>query len=195
MLKLVLRGFVQRKLRVALTAIAIALGVALMAGTYILTDTINQSFAGIFQTANRGHDVVITPTKTLGSKVRPETSPIGEQTLARVRVTPGVAEAAGSIFSPATFLRVNGKRLTSGGAPQFVSSELPKRFESFNAVHGRFPTSADELAIDEATAERANLKLGEQMPSRAPCRPSATRSSASSSLVAGSPSGAPAQPC
>ena len=163
MLKLVLRGFVQRKLRVALTAIAIALGVALMAGTYILTDTINQSFAGIFQTANRGHDVVITPAKTLGSKVRPETSPISEQTLARVRATPGVAEAAGSIFSPATFLRVNGKRLTSGGAPQFVASEVPKRFESFNAVHGRFPTSADELAIDEATAERANLKLGEQM--------------------------------
>ncbi|HXN38603.1 MAG TPA: FtsX-like permease family protein [Solirubrobacteraceae bacterium] len=163
MLKLVLRGFVQRKLRVALTAIAIALGVALMAGTYILTDTIDQSFAGIFQTANRGHDVVITPTKTLGSNVRPETSPISEQTLARVRATPGVAEAAGSIFSPATFLRVNGKRLTSGGAPQFVSSELPKRFESFNAVRGRFPTSADELAIDEATAERANLKLGEQM--------------------------------
>jgi len=162
-LKLVLRGFVQRKLRVALTAIAIALGVALMAGTYILTDTIDQSFAGIFQTANRGHDVVITPTKTLGSNVRPETSPISEQTLARVRATPGVAEAAGSIFSPATFLRVNGKRLTSGGAPQFVSSELPKRFESFNAVRGRFPTSADELAIDEATAERANLKLGEQM--------------------------------
>jgi putative ABC transport system permease protein len=162
-LKLVLRGFVQRKLRVALTAIAIALGVALMAGTYILTDTINQSFAGIFQTANSGHDVVITPAKTLGSKVRPETSPISEQTLARVRATPGVAEAAGSIFSPATFLRVNGKRLTSGGAPQFVSSEVPKRFESFNAVHGRFPTSARELAIDEATAERANLKLGEQM--------------------------------
>ncbi len=163
MLKLVLRGFVQRKLRVALTAIAIALGVALMAGTYILTDTINQSFAGIFQTANSGHDVVITPAKTLGSKVRSETSPISEQTLARVRATPGVAEASGSIFSPATFLRLNGKRLTSGGAPQFVSSEVPKRFESFNAVHGRFPTSADELAIDEATAERANLKLGEQM--------------------------------
>ena len=37
-----------------LTAIAIALGVALMAGTYILTDTINNSFAGIFQTADKG---------------------------------------------------------------------------------------------------------------------------------------------
>ena len=61
MTKLVLRGFLQRKLRVLLTGIAIALGVALMAGTYILTDTINQSFAGIFQTANSGNSVVISP--------------------------------------------------------------------------------------------------------------------------------------
>ena len=53
-----LRGFLQRKLRVLLTGIAIALGVALMAGTYMLTDTINNSFAAIFQTANQGHDVV-----------------------------------------------------------------------------------------------------------------------------------------
>ena len=63
MLTLVLRGFMQRKLRVLLTGIAIALGVALMAGTYVLTDTINQSFAGIFQTANQGNDVVVTPDR------------------------------------------------------------------------------------------------------------------------------------
>ena len=72
MLSLVLRGFVQRKLRVLLTAIAIALGVALMAGTYILTDTINQSFAGIFKTANSGNDAVISPTETLGAKPAPK---------------------------------------------------------------------------------------------------------------------------
>ena len=95
MLSLVLRGFMQRKLRVLLTAIAIALGVALMAGTYILTDTINKSFASIFSTANRGHDVVITPTQSLGRETRAQTSPITEQMLAQVRATPGVAEASG----------------------------------------------------------------------------------------------------
>jgi len=163
MFTLVLRGFTQRKLRVVLTAIAIALGVALMAGTYILTDTINQSFAGIFQVANRGHDVVITPTQALGRRTRSQTSPITDQMLAQVRAAPGVAEAAGSIFTPGTFLDVNGKRLTNGGAPAFVAGEAPKRFESFTAVHGRFPANADEVAIDEATAERASLKLGEQM--------------------------------
>jgi putative ABC transport system permease protein len=163
MLALVLRGFLQRKLRVLLTGIAVALGVALMAGTYVLTDTINHSFAGIFQTANRGHDVVITPTQVLGRNSGSETTPITDAMLARVRRTPGVAEAAGSIFTPGTFLDVNGKRLTTGGAPAFVASRVPARFNSFTAVHGGFPTNAGQLAIDEATADRAKLKVGEQM--------------------------------
>jgi putative ABC transport system permease protein len=163
MLALVLRGFLQRKLRVLLTAIAIALGVALMAGTYILTDTINNSFAGIFKTANAGNDVVVTPTQKLGSTVRTQVSPITDAMLARVRAVPGVAEAAGGIFSLGTFLDASGKRLTSGGAPAFVAAEAPKRFESFSPIAGRFPVSASEVAIDQATADRAKLRLGEQI--------------------------------
>ncbi|MCW3032176.1 MAG: transporter permease [Solirubrobacterales bacterium] len=163
MLRLVLRGFLQRKLRVGLTAVAVALGVALMAGTYILTDTINNSFGAIFQTASKGHDVVVTPKQTLGNEVLSQTSPIDEAMLAKVRATPGVAQASGSIFTPGTFLDTRGKRLTTGGAPAFIASTVPPRFESFKPVKGRFPRSSSELAIDEATAKRANLHLGQQM--------------------------------
>ncbi len=163
MLKLVLRGFLQRKLRVLLTGIAIALGVALMAGTYVLTDTINQSFAGIFQAANKGNDVVISPTEALGSRTRSQTSPITDAMLAQVRAIPGVSEAAGAIFTPASFLDVPGKRLTKGGAPAFVTAAEPKRFESFTTVSGRFPNTAEEVSIDQASSERAHLKLGDRM--------------------------------
>ncbi|HEX3911591.1 MAG TPA: FtsX-like permease family protein [Solirubrobacteraceae bacterium] len=163
MTRLVLRGFLQRKLRVALTAIAIALGVALMAGTYILTDTINQSFAGIFKTAAKGDSVVVSPTETLGREKRAQESPITDAMLAQVRKVPGVAEAAGGIFTPGAFLDLKRKHLTTGGAPAFIASELPKRFESFNPIQGRFPSSSSEVAIDEATAGRHGLKLGQQM--------------------------------
>jgi putative ABC transport system permease protein len=163
MAALVLRGIAARKLRVALTAIAIILGVALMAGTYILTDTINHSFAGIFQTANKGHDVVISPTENLGRNTRSQVPPITEEMLARVRATAGVEEAAGSIFATGTLLDSHRKRLTKGGAPAFVASESPKRFESFSPVQGRFAANAEQVAVDEATAKRANLKLGEQI--------------------------------
>jgi putative ABC transport system permease protein len=163
MARLILRGFLQRKLRVALTAIAIALGVALMAGTYILTDTINQSFAGIFKTAAKGDSVVVAPTETLGNQTSSETSPITEQMLARVRGVPGVAKAAGGIFTTATFLDVKHKRLTSGGAPAFVAGLVPAPFESFKPIEGHFPQGPNEVAIDQATAERSSLKVGGAM--------------------------------
>jgi putative ABC transport system permease protein len=163
MIKLVLRGFLQRKLRVLLTGIAIALGVALMAGTYVLTDTINHSFAGIFQTANRGNDVVVSPTETLGSEVTSEVSPITETMLARVRATPGVAQASGAIFSEATFLDSHHKRLTTGGAPAFVASLVPPRFDAFKPVEGRYPLGPDEVAVDKFTAKRSHLKIGGRM--------------------------------
>jgi putative ABC transport system permease protein len=163
MARLILRGFLQRKLRVALTGIAIALGVALMAGTYILTDTINQSFAGIFKTAAKGDSVVVTPTETLGNQTRSQTSPITQQMLEQVREVPGVAKAAGGIFTTATFLDVHRKRLTSGGAPAFVASLVPQPFESFKPIEGRFPRGPSEVAIDQATSERSDLKVGGAM--------------------------------
>ena len=163
MLRLVLRGFMQRKLRVALTAIAIVLGVALMAGTYILTDTINSSFASIFQTASKGHDVVVTPAQILGRRVRAQVSPVTEQMLETVRRTPGVAEAAGGIFTPGTLLDTHRKRVTTPNAPAFIGSVSPPRFESFKPVRGSFPTSGSQVAIDETTAKRGNLHIGEQM--------------------------------
>jgi len=163
MAALVLRGLAARKLRVALTGIAIVLGVALMAGTYILTDTINHSFAKIFQTASEGHDVVVTPAQILGRKVRSEVSPVTEQMLETVRRTPGVAEAAGAIFTPGTLLDTHRKRLTSPNAPAFVGSVSPPRFESFKPVRGSFPTNASQVAIDETTAKRGNLHVGQSM--------------------------------
>jgi putative ABC transport system permease protein len=160
MVKLVLRGFVQRKLRVLLTAIAIALGVALMAGTYILTDTINHAFAEVFSTAYANKAVVITEKETLGGS---EVSVLDQATLTHVRAVPGVAAAAGAISSRAALLSTGGKRLTSGGAPSIVDALQPPRFEAFTATQGHLPRTAGEVAIDQASAARNHLRLGQQI--------------------------------
>ena len=125
MLTLVLRGFVQRKVRVLLTAIAIALGVALMAGTYILTDTINHAFSEVFGTAYANKSVVVTEKETLGGS---QASVLTEATLARVRAVPGVAAASGDISTSAALLTTSGKRLTSGGVFGLVDALQPPRF-------------------------------------------------------------------
>src|SRR5579871_1333224 len=109
MFRVIVRGFFQRRLRAVLTGIAIALGVALMSGTYILTDTINQSFAAIFSSGERNRDVVVVPHQALGATAAVQTATIPESTLARVRAVPGVAVAAGEVFSLATLLDGHGK--------------------------------------------------------------------------------------
>src|SRR5918912_3388179 len=65
MRKVALRGLFSRKLRLALTSLAVALGVTLIAGTYVFTDTINASFDQIFSEANKGTDAAVTPHETL----------------------------------------------------------------------------------------------------------------------------------
>ena len=119
MREVVLRGFFSRKLRVALTGVAVALGVALMSGTYILTDTINQSFATIFASGAAGRSVVVVPHQGLGANAAVQTALIGDATLARVRAVPGVAVASGEIFSVVSLFDAHGKRLNSR-APSFV---------------------------------------------------------------------------
>lgn len=161
MLRVTLRGFRARKLRALLTGAAIVLGVALMAGSYVLTDTINSSFAKIFSTANKGNDVVVSPHRALGRNERnAQTPPTDAATLSRIRALPGVALAAGSVFSRGALLSDTGRRLNTSG-PTFVASVNPPRFRSFNPVRGRFPVTATETAVDKFTADRYGLKVGQ----------------------------------
>jgi putative ABC transport system permease protein len=162
MLTLVLRGFAQRKVRALLTGIAIVLGVALMAGTYILTDTINHAFAEVFGSAYKDKAVVVTAKETLGHNSGSQTYPIREATLTRVRAVPGVAVASPSISTRATLLTASGKRI-SGAAPSLVNALQPPRFEAFTAAQGHLPNAEDEVAIDQATAQREHLELGQRL--------------------------------
>src|SRR5207302_8694789 len=51
-----LRGLLLRKLRTVLTGVAIVLGVAMISGTYVLTDSISNAFSAIFTQTYRGTD-------------------------------------------------------------------------------------------------------------------------------------------
>ncbi len=67
------------------------------------------------------------------------------------------------MFTPGTLLDKHRKRISSGFAPAFIASTVPARFASFKPVDGTFPSSPSQVAIDEATARRSGLKIGQQM--------------------------------
>ncbi len=162
MRRVTLRGLAQRKLRAFVTTLAVFLGVAFIAGGYVLTDTINASFDDIFDTAYKGTDVSVSPTTTgnaddLGIPAFPE------EFLDRVKRVDGVASAAGGIFSVGQFVDAKGEKLTPGFAPNFISSVAPEPFETLTYVEGRPPQSAREASIDTSTADSEGLKIGDTL--------------------------------
>ncbi len=100
MIKVSLRGLAGRKLRAFLTAIAIVLGVAMISGTYILTDTIQSAFTTLFTESYAGTDAVV---KGRGLDISidgeaPPSPPVEASLLETVRGVDGVALATGTIL-------------------------------------------------------------------------------------------------
>src|SRR4051795_9277803 len=161
MRKVALRGLFSRKLRLVLTSLAVALGVMLIAGTYVFTDTINASFDRIFQATNKGTDASITPRQDVTNDQG--TAPtVPASVLAKVRLNPRVAEAEGSLFDIASVFGADGKSLGATGSPSFVAStSAVARFRASTPQGGRLPATADEAALDASTAKRKGVKVGD----------------------------------
>src|ERR1022692_2130495 len=96
-----LRSLLSHKLRLALTTIAVILGVSFVAGTFILTDTINATFTSIFATARAAAAVTVRARQIAGQSGGVgggQNHPVPSSLLATVRGVPGVTDAVGSLF-------------------------------------------------------------------------------------------------
>jgi putative ABC transport system permease protein len=162
MTKVALRGLAQRKLRAFVTMLAVLLGVAFIAGSYVLTDTINESFDDIFTEAYSGTDVAISPSTT-GQGEEIDLPPFSAEVLDQVRQVDGVEQASGGIFSTVRFVDEEGDQLSAAFAPEFVSSVAPEPFETLTYTEGRKPRTADEASLDESTADREDLAIGDTL--------------------------------
>jgi putative ABC transport system permease protein len=60
MIRVALRGIAGRKLRTALTMFAVVLGVAMVSGTYVFTDTIEKAIDTLLTDAYTGSDAVVS---------------------------------------------------------------------------------------------------------------------------------------
>src|SRR6266542_1759058 len=95
-LKVTLKGLLAHRARLVLTAVAVLIGVALVAGTLMLTDTIGQSVRHLTATAHAGVDVAVRNADD--PKAGPPQA-IGPQLLAAIRAVPGVGAAAGVVVA------------------------------------------------------------------------------------------------
>ena len=164
MLRVALRGVFARKLRAVLTALAVFLGVALMTGTYVLTDTFTNSFGQIFSESNKGVDVAVVPREIVESESGAQPPPIPARVLDEVRKVDGVAEAAGGVFvMGVSLIDADGDRIGTTQAPAFGASVQPERFDPFEYAEGRPPSSNSEVAIDKLSADKEDLSVGDRV--------------------------------
>src|SRR4051794_2571893 len=167
MISVALKGLLGRKLRAALTAIAIVLGIAMVSGTYVLTDTIKAGFSGLFTTVYQNADAVISGKSAIGGgdNQGPGLAPsLPASLLPQGRALPEVADAGANVAYPTLLVGRDGKVLAvqSSGIgfgidPQRANGPL----NPLKLVTGAWPTNPNEIAIDVATSEKKHFAVGD----------------------------------
>lgn len=149
------------KFRLALTALSVVLGVAFVAGTYVLTDTMNAGFDELFDDATAGIDVQVRAQAAFVD-LAGERGRIPEELLETVREVDGVALAEGSVAGYAQFVDKEGEAIAPTGPPTLgVSWPENDILTAVSLREGRKPAGAGEVAMDAGTAAQHEFRVGD----------------------------------
>jgi putative ABC transport system permease protein len=169
MIGVTLKGLLGRKFRAILTGLAIVLGVAMVSGTYVLTDTISKAFDNIFSGSYKNTAAVISG-KQIVKFSSSGNATVPASLLARVKQLPDVDEASGQIFdltSGANYAKLidrNGKTI-GGQAPTlaFGFDGGASRFNPLTLTDGTWASGNDEVVIDAATGRDHHFEVGDRI--------------------------------
>ena len=163
MRKLTLRGLLAHKLRLALTALAIVLGVTFISGTFVLTDTLNNTFSSLFTSVYSKIDFQVRGVAQFGSGESATRNPLPESVLARVESMPGVAGAYGQVEGYAQFVARDGKPVPSTVGTIGLGWDSNPQISSLHLVSGNPPTTSDDVVMDASTARNYGFGVGQQV--------------------------------
>ena len=169
MIRVALRGLAGRKFRASLTALAVVLGVAMVSGTFVLTDTIDKAFDAIFSESYANTDAAISgkaPDISFEGSTA-EALSVPANLLEDVRELDGVEAATGSVADETAtkILKPDGKAINTQGAPSFGFGIDPEesQFNPLRLVEGAWPTAPDDVVIDATTADEQGYGVGDSV--------------------------------
>ena len=154
-----------RKLRLFMSAAAVILGVAFVAGSFIFTDTLGNSFTAL--TKSSAGDVVVRAIAGSGED-QISTRTLPGSLVRELAKAPGAARADGNVTDYTTFVVTKKGKLIGGmGAPglafNHTGGPAAHGVEPSQLVKGRWPAADGEVALDAATAKAAGYLLGERV--------------------------------
>jgi putative ABC transport system permease protein len=160
-----LKGLSGRKLRAFLTAFAIVLGVAMVSGAFVLTDTMKKAADSLTAASYEGIDAVVTGKAAFDSDADwQRTPPVSDRLVARVQGVPEVDAAVGTVMDQAKLVNAKGKVI--GQPPNFAvgidaGDRGAQRLNPLDLSSGRWPIRTGEVVIDAGTAKRQHLSIGD----------------------------------
>src|SRR6478609_3322590 len=165
MLRVTVRGLLAHKLRMALSALAVVLGVAFVAGSLVFTDTLDKTFTEL--TRQTAPDVTVRPVQSdAGRATGVSTGAVTADILRELDGLPGVDRADGLITDQGTYVvGKNGKVVGGGGAPglagNYADTPAADGAPIVTLTQGSPPAGPGELLLDEKTAAAAGYTLGD----------------------------------
>jgi putative ABC transport system permease protein len=161
MLRLAVKQVLARRVRLALTTLAVVLGVTFVAGTLVLTDTSQRLYEDQFRTATAGVDLTVRAEVAFDSAmgVEVERDPVPPSVVTKLRRVPGV-DRVEPVVTGEGLLEVRGEAVVPRRS-SMLSSWVGRPLSAFELRQGRAPRRPGEVVLDLATARTHHVALGD----------------------------------
>ncbi len=168
MLSISLKGIWSHKRRLLRTCSAVLLGVAFLAGTLILGDTMRNGFSEVFSDVYSKVDVVVQGSETIGT-TSDQRMVVPEDVLERIEALGDVKVAVPDISGMAQIIGKDGQPL-GGQGPPTLGGVFTKDDPTNPLVlsEGAAPSGPNEVVINRLAAEQAKLAVGDTFTVRTP---------------------------
>jgi putative ABC transport system permease protein len=167
MWKATVTGIFARKVRLALTTLAVLLGVSFVTGTYVLTDTLDHSYQGLFHQRVSGIDLVVRQRAPFGGSGDRDRFP--DTYVATIGAVPGVRSANPFLQDYAQFVDRHGDSIQTGAAGTYgvswsqPGSDGPLQLVPDGKRRGHAPHGPHQVAMDASTAKKYGFHVGDEV--------------------------------
>ncbi|GHB75096.1 membrane protein [Streptomyces umbrinus] len=164
MLKATLRSFLAHKGRLLLSALAVVLSVAFVAGSLIFSDTVTRTFDRLF--ASTSADVTVTPKEDLESQIPSGAiATVPTSLVARIDKVDGVALARPDV-AVENITVVDSENESVGpttGAPTIAGDWYVTERSPVELTSGHAPRGPAEALLDADTADKKHVGIGDTL--------------------------------
>jgi putative ABC transport system permease protein len=163
MLTTTLKGLRTHKLRLLTTTLAVMLGVAFMAGTLVLTDTLGARFDEMSADVRAGTDVYVRSDTAISTMAGEARDRVDAGLVDDLLGLDGVAAVEGRTSGWAQLVASDGEPIGDGliASPQGMNWLTVDELNAFTVVEGRAPAADHEVVIDRGSAESGGISVGD----------------------------------